>query len=155
MTTSAGILLYKIENSSYRFLLVHPGGPYFRKKDKGWWTIPKGEPEEGEELIETAKREMEEETGIVVSDPTPLGSIKQKGGKTVHAWAASGDWEPEEGLPENTFEIEWPPRSGKKQAFPEVDKAAWFTLDEAKDHINKAQIELLIRLVEKLSKSSD
>jgi predicted NUDIX family NTP pyrophosphohydrolase len=148
MTTSAGILLYRMDNSGPQFLLVHPGGPYFRKKDKGWWTIPKGIPEEGEKLENTAIREMKEETGIDVTGLRPLGSIKQKGGKEVHAWAATGHWNEEDGLPENTFEIEWPPRSGKKQAFPEIDKAEWMTYEKARDCINQAQIPLLDRLME-------
>ncbi|MFA0962146.1 NUDIX domain-containing protein [Roseivirga sp. BDSF3-8] len=151
MTISAGILLYRKKGKSIEFLLVHPGGPFFKNKDKGWWTIPKGEPEEDEKLQDTATRELKEETGIEVHDNLiPLGQIKQKGGKTVHAWAAGGDWNPESGLPADTFEMEWPPRSGKKQSFPEVDQARWFTPEAPKEYINAAQTELIERLINTL-----
>lgn len=145
MTISAGILLYRMHQKDVQFLLVHPGGPFFKNKNKGWWTIPKGEPEEGEALLTTAIREMAEETGITVTAPEPLGHIKQKGGKVVHAWACRGDWNPDQGLPTNLFEMEWPPKSGIRKAFPEIDQARWFDYQSAKDHINEAQIPLLNR----------
>ena len=149
MKTSAGILLYKINKSDEpAFFLVHPGGPFFAKKDNGFWTIPKGEIEPDEDPLETAKREFEEETGI---KPTgyfiSIGEIKQKGGKIVQAWAVEGDLDIEK-IQSNTFEIEWPPRSGRRKSFPEIDKAGWFTFAEAREKINEAQSIFLTRLVE-------
>lgn len=138
MKQSAGILLYK-RHKELLFLLVHPGGPFFAKKDEGVWTIPKGEPVEGEDLLEAARREFLEETGCAVGgDFIPLTSIKQKGGKLVHAWAVEGDLDTE-ALKSNMFEIEWPPRSGKLKSFPEIDKAQWFTMEEAMLKVLPAQ----------------
>jgi predicted NUDIX family NTP pyrophosphohydrolase len=138
-------------------LLAHPGGPYFRNKDHGAWTIPKGEAGEGENLLSRARIEFEEELGI----PAPtkgnwieLGSIKQKGGKTVHGWAFEGDCCPNFVAVSNSFELEWPPRSGRMQQFPEVDRAEFFSLDEAKVRIKEAQIPFLERLVEALGRSN-
>lgn len=129
-------------------LLVHPGGPYFRNKDDGAWTIPKGEAGEGEELPARARTEFEEELGITPAEEgwIDLGSVKQKGGKTVHAWAFAGTLEPNFKLASNTFEMEWPPRSGKVQQFPEVDEARFFPLELARIKINQAQTVFLDRL---------
>jgi predicted NUDIX family NTP pyrophosphohydrolase len=129
-------------------LLVHPGGPYFRNKDDGAWTIPKGEAGEGEELRARARIEFEEELGITPAEEgwIDLGSVKQKGGKTVHAWAFAGVLEPDFKLASNTFEMEWPPRSGKMQPFPEVDEARFFPLELARLKINQAQTVFLDRL---------
>ncbi len=139
MKQSAGILLYKKENEELKFLLVHPGGPFWAKKDKGAWTIPKGELSENENALDAAKREFFEETGTALSGKCiELKPVKQKGGKLVLAWAAAGELDVEK-LNSNTFEIEWPPRSGKLKIFPEVDKAAWFTAQEALEKILPAQ----------------
>jgi len=143
---SAGILLYRTGENGLEVLLAHPGGPLYARKDEGVWTIPKGEVEPGEELLDVARREFDEETGFAANGPTlPLGQIRQKGGKIVHAWAVRGDADPSR-LVSNTFELEWPPRSGKRRAFPEVDRAEWFELDEARRRIKDAQAELLDRL---------
>ncbi len=118
---SAGLLMYRRFQEDWQFFLVHPGGPYFEKKDAGWWMIPKGLAEAGEELLETAIREFREETGLTPEGPyLPLGSIKQKGGKWVHAWAFEGAWQKEEGIRCNTFKVEWPYKSGRWQDYPEV-----------------------------------
>jgi len=144
---SAGLLMYRVLEAGIEVLLVHPGGPYFAKKDEGAWTIPKGEIEAGEDALACAKRELQEETGIVpsASSYSALGSIKQAGGKTVYAWAFAGDWNGE--LVSNTFELEWPPRSGRKRAFPEVDRAAFFSIDEARRKMNPAQAAFIDRLL--------
>jgi len=145
---SAGLLMYRIRNGELQVFLAHPGGPLYRNKDDGYWTIPKGEPPEGEALIDTAAREFEEETGLKPSQPLQeLGSIRQKGGKIVHAWAFEGDWEDSQPIRSNTFEMEWPPRSGKTASFPEVDRAAFFSLIEAKKKIKDAQWPLVERLI--------
>jgi predicted NUDIX family NTP pyrophosphohydrolase len=129
-------------------LLGHPGGPFFRRKDDGAWTLPKGEPAPGEELRATAIREFGEEVGVAVTEPlVELGEIKQKGGKTVHAWAFAGELPPGYVVSSNTFELEWPPRSGRWQRFPELDRAAMFALAEARVKINPAQRPFLDRLV--------
>jgi predicted NUDIX family NTP pyrophosphohydrolase len=149
MPTSAGLLMYRTraDNGAAEFFLVHPGGPFFAKRDAGVWTIPKGEPAGGEDLLDCARREFREETGF---DPgpgpfLPLGSVKQKGGKTIHAWAFAGDHDPA-AIVSNTFKVQWPPKSGKWIAVPEVDRAGWFSLDEASAKINPAQQELLGRV---------
>jgi predicted NUDIX family NTP pyrophosphohydrolase len=135
-------------------LLVHPGGPFWRNKDAGAWTIPKGEVNPGEEPLATARREFQEETGVVPQGPfTPLGSIRQKGGKVVEAWAFQGDCDVAQ-IQTNTFTIEWPPRSGKQQSFPEVDKAAFYGITEAKEKMNPAQVAFLDRLQETLGGNS-
>jgi predicted NUDIX family NTP pyrophosphohydrolase len=144
---SAGILLYKRVNDEAMFFLVHPGGPFFKNKDLGSWTIPKGECLDDEEALTAAKREFAEETGISIDgDFKPLKPIKQKSGKTVHAWALEGDIDADT-IFSNTFEIEWPPKSGKLQTFPEIDRAAWFNYEIGKEKINQAQIELLNELM--------
>lgn len=152
---SAGILLYRLRNKTIEYLLVHPGGPFFARKDKGWWTIPKGMPDPGESLERAAVRELREETGLEVKGMLlPLGSIKQKGGKIVHGWAAEGDLPESWQLQCNTFEVEWPPNSGKKIICPEIDHAKFLPEDEALEHINDAQKEFIYRLKELLTKKS-
>ena len=149
---SAGLLMFR-RKDGLKVLLVHPGGPYFRNKDEGAWTIPKGEAAEGEALLERARLEFEEELGIAPpasTDWIELGSVKQKGGKTVHAWAFVGDCPADFVAVSNTFEIEWPPRSGRMQQFPEIDRAEFFSLDEARRKINAAQTAFLDRLAEAL-----
>ena len=124
-------------------LLVHPGGPFFRNKDDGAWSIPKGEIEADEDLLETAQREFEEETGVKPVGPfTALASVKQKGGKVVHAWAFGGDCD-STAIVSNTFTMEWPPKSGRQEEFPEIDKAEFFDLAEAERKINAAQAALI------------
>lgn len=122
---------------------MHPGGPFWAKKDAGAWSIPKGEFEPGEEPLIAAKRELQEETGIVVTgDCLALTPVKQKSGKIVYAWAAAGDVDPA-AIQSNTFEMEWPPKSGKTTTFPEIDRAGWFTLAQAQEKILPAQLPLL------------
>lgn len=151
MKQSAGILLFRKTDQNIEFFLVHPGGPFFAKKDLGFWTIPKGELNENEEPLKAAIREFEEETGKALSGNfTELSPIVQKGGKKVLCWAVPGDIDPAT-IVSNTFEIEWPPRSGKRQSFAEVDKAAWFNYNEAIKHINEKQVALLDELISKLS----
>lgn len=150
---SAGLLVYRFQPDGLEVLLVHPGGPFFKKKDEGAWSIPKGELDEGEEGLHTAIRELEEETGYRVKGPfIALSPIKQKGGKTVQTWAAEGDFDTRS-FTSNTFTIEWPPRSGRQQAFSEVDKVEWFKLNDAARKINPAQAALLTELVTCLNKS--
>ncbi|MGH6789017.1 MAG: NUDIX domain-containing protein [Pseudolabrys sp.] len=145
---SAGILMWKREGGTLRVLLVHPGGPFWARKDAGAWTIPKGEHADGEEPLAAAKREFAEELGVAPDGEfVPLGEIRQKGGKLVTAFAVEGDFDIG-ALVSNTFELEWPPRSGRKASFPEVDRAAWFTPDEARAKILDAQRELIDRLVQ-------
>ncbi len=145
---SAGILLYRTINNSIQVFLVHPGGPYFKNKDEGYWSIPKGEFLDNEDALAAAKREFEEETGqkINAGNFTRLNPIKQKSGKIVSAWALEGDID-HEIIVSNLFEIEWPPRSGKMASFPEVDRAGWFGVDDAKIKINPAQIPLIDELL--------
>jgi predicted NUDIX family NTP pyrophosphohydrolase len=143
MKESAGVLLYRRTGGRLEVLLVHPGGPFWRNKDAGAWTIPKGEMAGTEDALTCALRELAEETGFVCNSPvTPLPSIRQKAGKVVHAWCAEADFDPVT-LVSNTFEIEWPPKSGKRARFPEVDRAAWFDLNTARLKINPAQVALL------------
>lgn len=149
MKQSAGILLFRKTDTSKEFFLVHPGGPFFRKKDAGWWTIPKGEILPAEQPLEAAVREFEEETGFRPKGPfIELKHIKQKGGKQVMCWAAEGDLGPET-IVSNTFEIEWPPRSGKQATFPEIDRAGWFAFEEAQLLINERQIPFLEEMMHK------
>jgi predicted NUDIX family NTP pyrophosphohydrolase len=149
--TSAGLLMFRVRNGTVEVLLVHPGGPFFQNKEDGAWTIPKGEVTEGEDLLARARIEFEEELGIAPSGHwLELGSVKQKGGKVVHAWAFAGDLEEGFELASNTFEMEWPPRSGKTQSFPEVDRASFFSVEEAREKINVAQTAFLDRLIERL-----
>ena len=144
---SAGILMFRKVDRSIEVLLVHPGGPYFVNKDEGAWTIPKGLVNEDEKLEQAALREFAEETGIVLTgDLIPLGEIKQKGGKVVHAWAVQSDLPEKFFLNSNSFEIEWPPRSGLKKSFPEIDKAEFFNIDTARKKIIPKQVPFLERL---------
>lgn len=143
---SAGLLLYRRHNSTLEVFLVHPGGPFWAKKDDGAWSIPKGEIAEDEDPLEAAKREFYEETGVQIDgDFIALTPVKQAGGKMVYAWAIEADCDAE-AIKSNTFSIEWPPRSGKRQEFPEVDRAGWFNLDEARKKILKGQLGLLEKL---------
>ena len=147
MKRSAGILVYRQDDDGLRVLLAHPGGPFWRNKDAGAWSIPKGEIAEGEDHLAAAIREFQEETGIGLSgDFLPLGEIKQKGGKVVHAWALEADVDAR-AIKSNMFEIEWPPRSGRKQRVPEIDRADWFDLAKARQKILPSQMLLLDRLV--------
>jgi predicted NUDIX family NTP pyrophosphohydrolase len=144
---SAGLLMFRRKKGALELLLVHPGGPFFAKKDDGVWSIPKGEVTPGEDLLTRAQIEFDEELGFKpIGDWIPLGSIKQKGGKTVHAWAFEGDLNNGFQLKSNLFEMEWPPRSGKMKQFPEVDRAEFFTEEIARRKINPAQIALIDRL---------
>jgi len=146
MRKSAGILLYR-KTDHYEVLLVHPGGPFWAQKDKGAWSIPKGEYTETEDPLQAAIREMEEETGYRPIGPFyPLTPIRQKAGKQVMAWAAAGDFDTDT-LQSNTFKIQWPPKSGKWISVPEVDKAAWFNPKEAREKINPAQITFIDELL--------
>jgi predicted NUDIX family NTP pyrophosphohydrolase len=146
-SASAGVLMYRRTDRGLEVLLAHPGGPFFVKKDAGGWTIPKGEPADGEALEAAAAREFTEETGLPVTPPlAPLGEVRQKGGKTVHAWAFSGELPPGFTPASNNFELEWPPRSGRKQLFPEIDRAEMFPLEIAREKINPAQAVFLDRL---------
>jgi predicted NUDIX family NTP pyrophosphohydrolase len=152
MKTSAGLLLYRGTVSSLELLLAHPGGPYFRNKDQGAWSIPKGEVADGEDPRACALRELREETGIALDAQAsllPLGEIKQRGGKRVLAWAvpAADTLELLDPPPSNTFELEWPPRSGKRQSFPEIDQLAFFPLAVARQKLLAAQVELVDRLL--------
>ena len=134
--------------------MVHPGGPYWAKKDLGAWSIPKGEYDPAEDPLEAARREFEEETGLIATGPfTPLASLKQPSGKVVSAWAFQGDCDPTT-INSNTFSMEWPPRSGKQQSFPEVDRGEWFPIPVAKDKINKGQVGFLDELASKLKATS-
>jgi predicted NUDIX family NTP pyrophosphohydrolase len=143
--------MFRRTASGLEVLLVHPGGPFFTNKDAGAWTIPKGEAGEGEDLQERARIEFREELGVTASgDWIALGSVKQKGGKTVHAWAFEGDLKDDFKLVSNTFEMEWPPHSARRQSFPEVDRASFFSLEEAKSKMNAAQIAFLDRLSDAL-----
>jgi predicted NUDIX family NTP pyrophosphohydrolase len=147
---SAGILLYRIKDNELQLFLVHPGGPFWQKKDLGAWTIPKGEFNDTEEALTAAKREFEEETGAVPSgDFIELSPVKQKAGKLIYAWAVEGDIDASL-ISSNSFRIEWPPKSGKWKEFPEVDKAEWFDEDKAKEKINPAQTSFIDELLRKL-----
>ena len=144
---SAGIVVFKRKGAGLEVLLVHPGGPFWKNKESGAWSIPKGEPEEGEELLSAARRELREEIGLdPQGDLKDLGTAQQKGGKTVHAWAIEVDPDTVVAHVSNLFELEWPPRSGKRQTFPEIDRAEFFTLKEAETRINQAQRAFLDRL---------
>jgi len=146
--SSAGLILYRIRSGALEVLLVRPGGPFWARKDDGAWTIPKGEVAPEEDQLSAACREFEEELGFSPKGEfIPLGTITPKAGKVVHAWALEGDCEPA-AIKSNLFTIEWPPKSGKQQAFPEVDRAAFFRIEEARLKINPAQVELLSRLQE-------
>jgi predicted NUDIX family NTP pyrophosphohydrolase len=150
-SVSAGIVLFRRRAGGLEFLLGHPGGPFFARKDADTWSILKGEAEPGEDLVAVARREFEEESGSPApdGDAIALGEITQRGGKRVVAWALEGDLDPEAAV-SNTFEMEWPPRSGKTATFPEVDRVAWFDLETARAKIKAAQAPLLERLDEVL-----
>lgn len=151
MRTSGGILLFRRSAAGIEVLLAHPGGPYFRDRDEGHWTIPKGEPDPDEPLSDAAAREFAEETGLPLPDGPriELGSITQKGGKVVHGWAVEGDLDPAVAR-SNEIDIEWPPRSGRMQSFPEIDRVVWFDVIEARRRIKAAQIPLIDRLEDAL-----
>ena len=146
---SAGLLLYRLTGAGPEVLLVHPGGPFWARKDMGVWSVPKGEVEEGKDPVEVALTEFEEELGcappVSRAELIPLGTVQQKGGKIVTAWSAIGDFDATV-IRSNTFPLEWPPRSGRIEAFPEVDRAAWFGLPEARLKVIAAQAELIDRL---------
>ena len=146
---SAGLLLYRRRGENLEVFLAHPGGPFFKNKDDGHWTIPKGEIEKQDDRFATALREFHEEVGILIdpkSNFIDLGSIRQKGGKVVHAWAVEGDCPAGHCLKSNTFQMEWPPKSGKLQSFPEIDRAEFFDMDIARKKIKSTQIPFLERL---------
>jgi predicted NUDIX family NTP pyrophosphohydrolase len=145
--------MFRRRGGRLEVLLAHPGGPYFQNKDDGIWTVPKGEVEEGEDLLVRAKIEFQEELGVAPpgADLIELGWIKQKGGKIVHAWAFEGDVKDDVKFVSNTFEMEWPPQSGKMEAFPEVDRAAFFTVGTARIKIKAAQELFLDRLIDALN----
>ena len=148
---SAGILMYRQRDGSLEVLLVHPGGPVWARRDLGAWSIPKGEYEEGEEPLAAARREFAEELGssLPEGEPMELGEIRQKGGKRVSAWAITGDLDTER-VESNTFVMQWPPRSGQMREFPEVDRAEWFSVSDARERINPAQAAFLDRLAERV-----
>jgi predicted NUDIX family NTP pyrophosphohydrolase len=152
---SAGILLYRGRGQAVEVLLVHPGGPFWSRRDLGAWSIPKGEVGEGEDALACALREFEEELGTPApaGPRTDLGTIRQKGGKVVQGWAVEGDLDAD-AVRSGTFTMEWPPRSGRTREFPEVDRAAWFGLEEARERLLPAQVELLDRLVERLPRGT-
>jgi len=145
--TSAGILLFRRRAGRLEVLLAHPGGPFWQAKDLGHWTIPKGEVEPGEEVVAVARREFAEETGHEPPGGVllPLGEVRQKSGKRVVAWALEGDLDPGSAR-SNTFTIEWPPRSGRQQAFPEIDRVVWFEPAEARRRLKPAQVPFIDRL---------
>jgi predicted NUDIX family NTP pyrophosphohydrolase len=150
---SAGLLLFRERAGDLEVLLVHPGGPLWAKKDAGAWSMPKGEFGDDEDPLDAARREFEEETGFAppTGDVTPLGTVRLASGKVVCAWAVRGDVDPA-ALRSNAFTMEWPPRSGRRQEFPEVDRAAWFGIEEAKEKITKGQMPLLDELGRKLAR---
>ena len=145
--TSAGILLWRRRDGRLEVLLAHPGGPFWAKKDHGHWTIPKGEVEPGEELAAVAVREFAEETGhpLPGGPQIDLGQIRQKSGKVVLGWGVEGDLDPETAV-SNTYDVEWPPRSGRMRSFPEIDRVEWFGLPEARERLKAAQVPFLDRL---------
>jgi predicted NUDIX family NTP pyrophosphohydrolase len=148
---SAGILLYRQAGGAPEVLLVHPGGPFWARRDEGAWSIPKGEYEDGDDTLAAALREFEEETGTALrpGELIELGDVKQRGGKVVTGWAAEGDLDAD-AIRSNTFTMHWPPRSGRLATFPEVDRAGWFAIDEARGKLNPAQTVFLDRLLERL-----
>jgi len=148
---SAGLLVHRGTGATLEVLLVHPGGPFWAKKDDGAWFIPKGEIEAEEEPLATARREFREELGLPPPDgeTLELGTVKNKGGKLIHAWALAGDLDLS-GFQSNTFSLEWPPRSGKQQEFPEVDRARYFGIEQALQKMHPAELPLLERLLQQL-----
>lgn len=148
---SAGVLLYRWKDAALEVFLVHPGGPFWAKKDAGVWSIPKGEYSEDEDPLAAARREFEEETGVApAGEITELSEVRQAGGKIVKAWAIEGDFDASK-LHSNTFEMEWPPKSGKVQEFPEVDRGEWFSIEAARSKINKGQVAFLDELAAKVA----
>ena len=155
LALSAGILMYRRIGARLEVLLVHPGGPYWRRKDDGAWSIPKGEIDADEDAVAAARREFTEETGILLTAPLePLGEIRQRGGKRVIAFAVEGDIDVR-AIRSNSFEIEWPPRGGKMQTFPEIDRAEWFEPSVAYAKILEGQRPLLERLAELVAQSGE
>ena len=149
---SAGLMMYKFAGGKIKYFLVHPGGPFFKNKDKGYWSIPKGLIEKDEDIIEAAVREFEEETGIKPDNNfIHLGTVTLKSGKVVHAWAFEKEIKEPVNINCNTFELEWPPKSGKKILIPEVDRGEYFFENEAVAKINQAQIALIEKLKEHLN----
>jgi predicted NUDIX family NTP pyrophosphohydrolase len=150
---SAGLLLYRLRHGKPEVLLVHPGGPFWKRKDDGAWSLPKGEIEPGEAPLDVARREFEEELGHPPPDGPALGlgSVRQAGGKVVEAWAVAGDLDVAR-IQSMAFEVEWPPRSGRTQSFPEVDRAEWFDLETARRKLLQAQRTFLERLESELAK---
>jgi len=148
---SAGLLLYRLRGKNPELFLVHPGGPFWASKDAGAWSIPKGLYEDGEDPLAAARREFAEETGFAATgDCTDLGEFRQPGGKIVRAFAIEGDADPAQ-LTSNVFVLEWPPKSGRRREFPEVDRAAWFTPEEARAKLVKGQVAIVDALLERLS----
>jgi predicted NUDIX family NTP pyrophosphohydrolase len=148
---SAGLLLFREVSGHLEVLLVHPGGPFWAKKDEGVWSVPKGEFEDNEEPLAAAKREFEEEIGFIpVGELIPLKPLRQPSGKLVYVWAVRGDMDPA-GLMSNMFSLEWPPKSGRYQEFPEIDRAAWFTIEAAGRKISKGQAAFLVQLQVKVA----
>jgi predicted NUDIX family NTP pyrophosphohydrolase len=144
---SAGLLMYRKQGEAVQVLLVHPGGPFWAKKDIGSWSIPKGEFSQEEDVLKAARREFEEETGFLPTGKfVRLGAIKQSSGKLIHAWAFEGELDAKK-ITSNTFSLEWPPQSGKQQEFPEVDRAEWFTIEAARERILKGQVEFIDELL--------
>ena len=155
MKRSAGLLLYRLRGGEVDLLLGHPGGPYFRRKDHGSWTIPKGLLDsESEDPLVAARREFEEETGLTVGDVDflELGEVRLGSGKRVQAWAFEGECDPD-ALESNTFTLEWPPRSGRQAEFPEIDRFAFFGPEEAVERLNPKQADFVVRLLEKLAEN--
>jgi predicted NUDIX family NTP pyrophosphohydrolase len=156
MQVSAGLVMYRVVGyqNLFEVLLVHPGGPYWKRRDAGVWTIPKGNVESGEDILAGAIREFTEETGLVAEGPfTSLGEIRQRSGKRVHGWAFRGTCDPAS-IRSNSFEIEWPPKSGRRESFPEVDRADFFTLTMARQKILPAEEPFLKRLEQEFGSSS-
>jgi predicted NUDIX family NTP pyrophosphohydrolase len=153
---SAGILLYRLQGKKLELFLVHPGGPFWARKDLGAWSIPKGEYDEGTDAVEAAKREFQEETGLAVppGELTALDTVKNKSGKVITAWAVLGDIAADN-ITSNTFNMEWPPRSGTQQEFPEVDRARWFDPETARQKLNSAQVAFVDRLLKHLAGQYD
>lgn len=150
---SAGLLMYRIHGGQLQVLIVHPGGPFWARKDAGSWFVPKGEIETGENEFAAAQREFQEETGLVPSGPfLDLGEVTHKGGKRVRAWAFAGDCDPQ-AIASNTFEIEWPPHSGRMQSFPEIDRAVFADAATAREKLNPAEYPLVERLQAALKKT--
>jgi len=147
--------MYRFREMKLQVFLVHPGGPFWARKDKAAWSIPKGEFDDLEAPLEAAKREFQEETGIsVTGDFIDLGEVKQPGRKIIYVWAVEGDCDPA-AIKSNTFEMQWPPKSGKYKSFPEVDRAGWFSLGAAREKLHKGQVVLIDRLAEKLGVDLD